>query len=44
MILLKCNNTKVQGKYHIDFFFSNTFIRLMHEYNKFIIKQYLQSY
>jgi hypothetical protein len=45
MILLKCNIAMAKGKYHIapDSFF-NTLIRLMHEHNKFIIMQYLQSY
>jgi hypothetical protein len=45
MILLKCNITKVKGKYHIalDSFFISL-IKLMHEHNKFTIMQYFQSY
>jgi hypothetical protein len=45
MILLKCNIAMAKGKYHISpSFFFNTLIILMHEHNKFIIMQYLQSY
>jgi hypothetical protein len=45
MILLKCNIAKAKEKYHIAFgYFLNTFIRLMHEHNKFTIMQYLQYY
>jgi hypothetical protein len=45
MILLKCNIAMPKGKYHITpSSFFNTFIKLMHEHNKFIIMQYFQSY
>ncbi len=46
MILLKCNIVRAKGKYHIALEKNkiNTFIRLMHEHNKFIIMKYLQYY
>ncbi len=45
MILVKCNTARAKGKYHVALSsFFNTLVRLMHEHNKFIVMQYLQSY
>ncbi len=45
MILLKCNIAMTKRKCHVALSsFFNTLIRLMHEHNKFILMQYLQSY